>query len=201
MEPLKKEDSNWSEVLQWAEELGLEHMEYRHETAERLAKEGGTTLTLLLAGIGGSLAYAVKVAEPGGRGGVEVGAVAFCVYLVVVAVALTWWCLIVRNLPAIRNEPGNLAQKGHSIDELREVELENMQERIDETRKRNDVVAQRLNLARIAAACSPLVFVLAAGARYLAMPPAVAQPMTVRCVTEAPTKTSPAGAYVCEVNR
>lgn len=197
-ERLVSEQANWSEVLLWAEEIGLEHMEYRHKTAERLANEAGTTLALLLAGIGGSLAYAVKIAEPDGAGAVAVGASAFCAYLVLVAVWLVWGCLLVRNLPAVRNEPGNLAQRGYPLDELREVELKNLQQRILETRTRNDTVARRLNTARILAALSPVVFVAVAGARFATVRAPDTPKTSPRCGVEASASAAPRGGLECD---
>lgn len=53
--------SDWSKVLKWAETQGLESIEARFETADLIAKEASATLTILLAGVAGSAAYAAKI--------------------------------------------------------------------------------------------------------------------------------------------
>ncbi|MCB1895980.1 MAG: hypothetical protein H6945_20215 [Zoogloeaceae bacterium] len=49
-----------NELLDWVEKTGQENLDFRLENAETLARESNTTLTILLAGIGGTLAYAAK---------------------------------------------------------------------------------------------------------------------------------------------
>ena len=60
------------DVLSRAEADGYENMKGRLETAQWIAGQAATTLTVLLAGIGGSLAYAVEALQ-GSAGHVEKG--------------------------------------------------------------------------------------------------------------------------------
>jgi hypothetical protein len=204
MEPMAAQDdhsADWTKVLDWAEKQGLENMEQRHATAELLAKEAATTLTLLLAGLGGALAYGVKLLEPGGADAVEGGAALLCVYLAVLSVLLTFKCLLIGDIPAITNEPKNLAQRGYSFDALRAVELRNLQQRIDHAVQRNVQIAKLLNRFRVAAACSPLMFAVGAGATFVLTKREATPPMTIRCVVDAPAKAESSDAFSCEVKQ
>jgi hypothetical protein len=59
---------DWPKTLEWAEKQGLESLKARFVTAELIAKEAQTALTVLLAGIGGSAAYAAQLFAPGTSG-------------------------------------------------------------------------------------------------------------------------------------
>ena len=71
--PAPTPESDWPKVLEWAEKHGTESIKTRFATAELIAKEAQTTLTVLLAGIGGSAAYASKLFEPGPASPLTVG--------------------------------------------------------------------------------------------------------------------------------
>jgi hypothetical protein len=131
-------------------------------TTEWLAAQSATTLTLLLAGIGGALAFAAK-AVTGPPGLVEAGAAAVCAYLVLLAAVLVWRCLMVGPVPAPRGDPeGWLYWPGADLMELRREGLVNIQLDLDAARARNGATARALNGVRLAALGTPLVFVLAA---------------------------------------
>lgn len=157
-------------VLEWAEALGIANMKQRDETAKWLKTQAASTLTVLLAGVGGSLAYAARIAQ-GAGGPVEWGAAAFCVWLMACSVALVLKCLMVDEFPAVWNEPANLAVPGFTVNQLREHEIANLQRRIRNAVTVNDTLARWLNRVRAAAVASPAAFLLGAGvatlARYL----------------------------------
>ena len=44
-----------NDLIDWAEKSGLENLRFRLQNAETLAKEASSTLTILLAGMGGSI--------------------------------------------------------------------------------------------------------------------------------------------------
>lgn len=155
-------ESNVKELLDWAEKAGAENIKFRLQNAETLAKEASTTLTILLAGIGGSLAYAVKGFESAQISSLAFGAAVLSAWLTLAAVVLMVQCIVTTALPAPTNEPKNLFQKDYELDKLREVELGNLQERIFQTTARNHRVAAWLDRVRLLAISSPLVFVIAA---------------------------------------
>ena len=49
-----------TDLLDWVEKQALENLRFRIQDADNLTKESNTTLTILLAGMGASLAYGIK---------------------------------------------------------------------------------------------------------------------------------------------
>jgi hypothetical protein len=154
--------ADWPKTLEWIEKQAQESLKARFATAEIVAKETQTTLTVLLAGIGGSAAYAAKNFEPGPSGPVEVAAAVACIYLVVLAVILVTVCMMFKSYPAQHQNPENLLHPTYSIDEIREEEIKNIGIRIKEAAEINAKRAAHLNGIRLAIALSPLLFAVAA---------------------------------------
>jgi hypothetical protein len=127
-----------------------------------LAKDASTTLTILLAGIGGALAYVVKGLEVRPIAALTFGAGVFAIWLMLAAIVLMVQCIVTTALPAPTNEPKNLYQKEFGLDQLREAELRNLQERISQTTARNHRVAAWLDRVRLFAIVSPVVLAIAA---------------------------------------
>lgn len=170
---------DWPKTLEWIEKQGQESLKSRFATADILSKEAQTTLTVLLAAIGGSAAYGAKIFETGAAGPLEVGAAFTCVYLVFLAVIFVRVCMTFRSYPAQYQNPLNLRHPLCSIDQIRDAELKNLEERINEAADINKRRAKRLNQFRIAAVISPVVFVTVA----------LMTPATIKVETE-PTKLS-----------
>ncbi|EWS61504.1 hypothetical protein Y694_00778 [Methylibium sp. T29-B] len=82
------------DLVTLAEEQGYEAMKGRLATAEWIAKQAEVTLTVLLAGIGGSLAFAVKLFEPGSSS-LAWAAAGVCAWLSALAFWLVVSCLMV----------------------------------------------------------------------------------------------------------
>jgi len=146
------------ELLDWAEKAALENLKFRLQTCEALAKDAGTTLTILLAGLGGTLAYAMKGAEASATSALTVGAGVMAFWLMIVAAVLIVKCIMTAPIWPPTNEPKNLYQKNYALDDLREVELENVQQRIEQTAERNINTAMWLDRVRLMAVASPLIF-------------------------------------------
>lgn len=151
-----------SDLLDWAEKSGLENLNFRLQNAETLAKEAASTLTILLAGIGGALAFAVKGFEEAPPTPLAIGTAGLAIWLMITGCLLVVFCMLTTSLPALTNEPKNLYQKGFELNALREVELRNIQERITQTAARNHRVAAWLDRCRLLALASPLVFAISA---------------------------------------
>jgi hypothetical protein len=145
---------NMSELLDWVEKAAQENLKFRLQNAETLAKEASSTLTVLLAGIGAAFAYAAKGLEQPSPTPLALGALVLATWLMITGVLLVWNCMLTTSLPAPTNEPKNLYQKGYEIDALREAELKNIQERIEELAKRNHRVAAWLDRCRLLAITS-----------------------------------------------
>jgi hypothetical protein len=175
---------DWSTTLEWAEKSGLENLKTRHDTLGNLRKEASSTLTLLLAGLAGSLAYAAKLFEPGAAGPVAFGAGAVCIWLTGLALYLVFNAMLFLPVPAIYNEPKGLAQPEFTLDELRHESLNGLQERIDEIVKINDKLADVVNWTRALAAILPGIFVVAAIGYIVSNPapqPSSGDPLKLQC--------------------
>lgn len=157
-----------SDLLDWAEETGLENLKAHHQTADLLQKQAVTTLTVLLAGATGGLAYAIKGAEYGSLWW-AIGSAAFSFYLYLLCALTVFKTLTVKEFPMLHNEPRNLYQPEYSLNSIKEVEIENIQERIQQAVARNKLTAGWLNRIRYAAVASPLVFLITAVLVVLAL--------------------------------
>ena len=164
---------DWPKTLEWVEKQGQESLKSRFATAELIAKEAQTTLTVILAGVGGSAAFAAKIFAPVASGPIEVAAVGVCIYLTSLAVILVLTCMMFQEYPALHQNPENLLHPFHSIDEIREEEVKNIGIRIKEAAAINAKRAAHLNKLRVFTALSPFVF-----AAIAAMTPPVDQPVT-----------------------
>jgi len=151
--------------LDWIEKHGIENLKGRIGTADILAKEAATTLTVLLAGAGGALAYAAKLLDEGASRG-TVAASTAAVWLTFLAMLLVFRCLKIDAIPTVYNQPGQLMGRhtaGRSLETWREAELKNIEARIEDARIRNDKMASRLNIVRMLAALTPVLSGVAAG--------------------------------------
>lgn len=163
--------ADWPKTLEWIEKQAQESLKSRFATADILAKDAQTTLTILLAGVGGSAAYAAKIFESSAPGPVAIASAVVCVYLIALCILLVLRCMMFQSFPALSQDPKNLMHPTYSLDAIREEEVKNIGDRISEAKGINDERAKRLNRFRIAAALSPAVFVLTA----LIAPPAAPQ--------------------------
>lgn len=154
--------SDWPKMLEWVEEQAQESLKARYATSEIIAKEVQTTLTVLLAGVGGSGAYAAKFLEPGSAGPATIAFAVVCFYLTVVSAALVLKCMWLRKFPALYQDPMNLMHPTFALDAVREVEIRNLGKRIEEASGLNGSRARWLNFFRLLAVFSPIVFALAA---------------------------------------
>lgn len=145
-------------LLDWVEKNALENLRFRIQNAETLAKDASSTLTLALAAMGGALAYGVKGLEGGTVTPLIGGTLASTAWLAICAMVIVFRCLQSRELVAPTNEPGNIFQPEHSLDDLRRVELRNIQGRIEQATARNQAVAFWLDRCRLMLALTPAVF-------------------------------------------
>lgn len=153
---------DWPKVLEWVEKQGQDNLKARFATADLLAKEAQNTLTVLLAAIGGSAVYALKIFDHAPASPLVAASAVVCVYLVALSLGLVMACMMFQPYPALHQDPVNLMQRQHGLTTLREAELLNLNARIQDATRINSRRVLRLNRIRIAAVLSPLVFGLAA---------------------------------------
>jgi hypothetical protein len=150
-----------ADVRKWAFECGYGNLKARIESGAVLVSQAATTLTLLLAGVGGALAYAIRILEPGASPAAW-GAAVVCAWLAILAAVLVARVINARNVPVLYNSPQNLLIPGAGIDQLQAGELQNLQARIDGQAAVNLLRADWLNRVRGGATLTPAVFAVAA---------------------------------------
>lgn len=151
-----------SDLLDYAEKAGAENMKFRLQNAETLAKEANAVLTILLAGIGGSVALVAKSIEQvhGLSPAITIGATFLAMWLTVTAGILVVFCMLSMDLPVPTNEPLNLYQPEFEFEKIRIAELRNLDGRIKQATARNHRVAAWLDRVRLLVVASPLIFLL-----------------------------------------
>lgn len=166
-EPKKTPPALDPALIDWVEKLGLENLKARLATGDMLLTQANQLLTILLAGMGGSLAYGTRVLTPT-AGMIEWGAAITSLWLAAIAGTLAHRCIATRETQVQYNEPGNMYRPdlGHSLPEVKVFENTNIQTRIESTKRRNSTVAYWLDRCRYATAATPIIFALAAAATY-----------------------------------
>lgn len=152
-------------LLDWAEKAAVENLKERLANLDQLRAHANNLLQLILVGIGGALAYAVKVFDPGPVGPLVAGALATVLWLCWVAALLVAKCLSTRRVPVVFNHPKNLYNdiaKQDGLDKWRERELETLGQRIDGVKPIVESVGTWLDRCRYAAIATPVVFSLGA---------------------------------------
>ena len=140
-----------NETLVWIEKAALENLRDRSNNGDLIHKEANTLLTILLSGAGAALYFGMQHSD------VRFPALTVSLWLFGIATILTFKCLMFGDYPSVWNEPKNLNQKGYELDQLRQVELENIQARISLATELNCTKSRRLNRCILAACSTPLV--------------------------------------------
>jgi hypothetical protein len=153
--------SSWPERLKWAEEQGLKNLQEKFTTGDNINKEAQTTLTYVLAAMGASFAYVVQALEKP-LTPLVFGAAVLCIYFTVLGVVLVWKTFFLGEFPSPYQEPKNLTvDPSVPLDDVREGELANIGDRIDEAKRWIMRKSRVINVVRALLVASPLVFLLA----------------------------------------
>lgn len=156
-------DAEWQAIVEWAEKSGIENLKARYATSELLAKDAQSLLTVILAGVGGSLAFGLRVFDTWPPKASDVGAAVVCLYLICVGARLVHQGMKFKPYPSVHQSPENLVNddnRGFSLHEMRLAELGNITERIDKATEINDGRAKLLNSVKTMALLTPLVFLV-----------------------------------------
>lgn len=148
--------------LEYIEQSARETVRFHLDCMDHLNRESHVTLTFALGGMGASFAAGLKLLEGGPATGLAVSLLIIALYFALIGVVITRSCLKVRDAMPPGNEPDNLlpAIEGHTLDEIRQAELNNLQLGLDTNRKRNDRLAESLNFSRLALCASPAIFLV-----------------------------------------
>jgi len=147
-------------LLDWVEQAAQENIRFHLRNADQLAKEATATLALILMGLGATLAHGIQGLS-GALTPAHAASLALAAYLTGLAVMVVLKCMKIAPIPAPANEPGNLYQPSYPMEKLREAELRNLQERIQDAVDRNDALTGNLNRLRLAATLGPVIWVAA----------------------------------------
>ena len=154
-----------TEELDWVSAEARSRYESQASLFEAVRREAITTLALSVGIASGALGFAVDAAASG-PAWVAASAGVFAAYIGLIAVTLVVLGLRTSDYYPMSNDPKHLAaplQSGEfTLEAVREVELENMQERIDFNRTRGDRLGATLNGAWIALAVAPMVWAVSA---------------------------------------
>ncbi len=141
-------------LLDYAEQEGQKNMEFHIKSHEILSASCEKTLTFILAAATLAMTGAVSgLMQPVTK---DLDLRTWGCLLIVIAVALTiQGALLVRNAMLTdnvhppSNQPKNLYQKAYSLEQIKEFELVNLEDRIQKIRQTNDKKAAVLNKARL----------------------------------------------------
>jgi len=153
-----------AETVKWVEEHARIVSAFQERCTESLDRQASSLVSLLLAGAGSALAYAVSLSNGAAPlwQAAGIGASSLWLFLVAaIAVRSTLWT---KPVHAPANQPANLAMTyDMDITKARALELKNHQFIIEHTRARNDQVGRWVNISRALAVATPLIFLFAAG--------------------------------------
>jgi hypothetical protein len=196
-ERVRLEQAERMATVDWIEQQALKSIQARFATADVIAKEAQTTLTVLLAGVGGTAAYAAKLFEPGPADPLVVAAAATCGYLAFLSAVLVLACMMFRSYPAQFQEPTNLLIPDATLLQLRDAELLNLDARIKEATLLNATRARSLNSIRLGAVFAIVVFVAVGAVSPKRMNPPKA-PLAIMCSPD-DAASAPEGSLRCQV--
>lgn len=151
------------ETMKWIEGEARNNAEFQVGCTDALERQASALLSLLLTGAGGALAYTVNLAEKHGAAWQQAGMAAVSAWLFAVAALLLVRVLWSRPIYGPANDPENL-REAYEMDlaSALEYELKNRQLCIASNRARNETVGRRLNICRLLAIATPIIFILVA---------------------------------------
>jgi hypothetical protein len=145
--------------LEYRQSEAAKNMDFHLQNMDNLQKDANTTLTFLYVVISASFSASVKLFADGNYPVLTVALACICLFLVASAIYLVIGCMMARPVKAPSNEPKNLKiPAGYTSEEIQDFELDNLQERIEFNRDRNEESALRLNRVRIMICSSPVIF-------------------------------------------
>lgn len=123
-----------------------------------ITAQASSTLAVMLAAVGGSVAYAARL-EASKTDPVGMGALAASVYLMVLSAILVRMCMLSVKAPAVHQEPKNIVAFPAASNKARKAgELAILQARIADQGAINHRRAKWLNRVRSWAIAAPLIF-------------------------------------------
>lgn len=155
-----------TEYLKDAIKLAGQNAAFGVSIAEDLIKDATTLLNILLAGVGGGIGLCLQLLNSSHPMGLAL-VVAICsLYLAAIAVVVVKQCLMSADLYPPTNSPENLLvaakepYKNEPTEQIYQWVLESMDAPCQKNTQRNHTRAYWLDRCRIAAALTPVVFIV-----------------------------------------
>lgn len=162
------------EYLKLVEQHSRAHAEFGVAVAEKLSKDSGALLSILIAGIGGGIALTIQlIKESSGYLELIFGLGVTTLYLTAIAVVLVVACIKTRHVYPPTNSPINMLAaldkkyESVSLSDAVKSALYAMDGPIDKNRQSNELVAKWLDRCRMATVLTPVVFVVTSVSVYL----------------------------------
>lgn len=160
-------DQERIDYLKIVEQHARANAEFGIASAEKLSKDSGTLLNMLIAGIGGGIALIVQLSKQSSwLPELMIGVSVVTAYLTAIAIVLMLTCIKTRKVYAPTNSPKNLLvaldKKYDEVglgDAIKSI-LWTADETIDKNRQSNETLAQRLDRCRMATVLTPVVLVV-----------------------------------------
>lgn len=152
------------ESVRWVEENARAVSAFQERVIDALERQASAFLNVLLAGAGGSLAYAVNLVEKQAAAWQQAGMAGVSLWLFAIAALVLWRAMWSRPVWPPANDPGNLTSAYEmDLTSARVRQLKNQQAAITANRERNEEVGRWLNCCRLLVAATPVIFAAASG--------------------------------------
>jgi len=145
-------------MLEWAESMALENLRSHLNALAAIKQETVITLSVLFAAMAGCIAYLGQHTNGKHLDPVAWGAVFAAIWLFAVCAALIIQCLRVADAPTPTNNGSVLYQPQFTLEQVRKVELANIDARSTQAQQRAARDSKWLNWLRMAALLTPLAF-------------------------------------------
>lgn len=151
---------NNAELVDWVELNANEALKFSLSVTESLLKDAGSLLNILIAGVGGSLAFLVPQLQSGSIGWLAIAISASGVYLSIVGALLLHKVIRTADLQTPGNLPSSLFQPKFSLTDLKIAENKNIEIKRGRALNRNIQMALWMDKCRYLTLATPVVFIL-----------------------------------------
>jgi len=156
---VEKNEKN-AELVDWVESNANEALKFSLSVTESLLKDAGSLLNILIAGVGGSMAFLIPQLQSGSIGWLAVAISASGIYLAIVGALLLHKVIRTGEFQTPGTLLSSLFQPEFSLVEMKIAENENIEIKRGKALKRNIIMAKSLDFCRCLTLATPLVFIL-----------------------------------------
>lgn len=147
------------ELVNWVESNANEALKFSLGVTESLLKDAGSLLNILIAGVGGALAFLIPQLQGGSIGWLAVAIGSSGIYLAITGAVLLHKVIRTTDLQSVGNLPSALYQPKYSLIDLKVAENENIEIKRGRALNRNILMAKWLDSCRYLTLATPIVFI------------------------------------------